>query len=133
MSALRHIGFTPRFKRPKTFYNPFRKKADWDVDIALDIMEAAMYLDTIVLGTADGDLEPVVRRLKNNNKKIIVLACGISSDLVEIVDMPIEIPESLLETSNEIIENAQKWKLHSVCDSNALEDDTERSDRGDRT
>jgi len=98
--ALRGIGFEPKYRTPKQYDNDgqFRRKADWDVGIAIDIVERINDLDIIVLGSADGDMVPVVRYSKDRGKDVIILACRISRDLKRVATESIEIPESLLET-----------------------------------
>lgn len=100
IACLEQLGFETKYKTPKQWPDKqggYTRKADWDVGIAIDIIEKHEDLDVIVLGCGDGDLEPVVRFLKARNKTVIVLACGISRDLRESADTCIEIPESLLE------------------------------------
>jgi len=99
ISCLKIIGFETKYKTPKSYGagDNIKKKADWDVGIAVDIIEMADKLDMIFLGTADGDLEPVVEWSQRKGIEVIILACGISRDLRETAGTAIEIPESLLE------------------------------------
>ena len=100
ITCLEDLGFQTKYKSPKQWADKeggFTRKADWDVGITIDVIEKCNDLDTIVLGCADGDLEPLVGFLKARGKSVIILACGISRDLREAADECIEIPESLLE------------------------------------
>ena len=98
ISRLRHIGFTPKYKKPKTYRGEeFVRKADWDVGITVDMIQMMDAFDTVVLGAADGDMTPAVRFLCERGKNIIVLACGISRELKDNATNCIEIPESMLE------------------------------------
>lgn len=97
--CLKLSGYSPKFKRPKQFQTSTEKearKADWDVGIAIDIVSMIDRLDTVILGTADGDLEPVVKWARDRGVTVIVMACGISRDLKNIANEYIEIPESML-------------------------------------
>lgn len=99
IGRLEHIGFTARYKKPKTYHGPdeFRRKADWDVGIAVDMISMINEYDTVLLASADGDMVPAVKFLIDRQKKVIVLACGISKDLRYAATDCIEIPESMLE------------------------------------
>lgn len=101
IAKLHAIGFETRYKTPREFKEAdegrVRRKADWDVGIAIDIVRTAPKLDTIVLGSADGDMEPIVSWCKELGIKVIVLASTISDDLKKTAYECIEIPESLLE------------------------------------
>ena len=61
--ALQHIGFEVRAKDLQTFYGG-AKKGDWDIGIAMDCIELAPRLDTIVLVSGDGDFVPLIEHLK---------------------------------------------------------------------
>ena len=89
-------GFETKYKQPKTFAD--KKKADWDVGIAIDIVRCLDTLDIVVLGSADSDLAPLVEYARDHGRDVIVMASGISGDLKEVATESIEIYESLLET-----------------------------------
>jgi len=97
--CLRQLGFDPKYKTPKNYHNKtnFKRKADWDVGIAMDIVRMIDRLDLIILGTADGDLTPLVEWAKERGVDVIILACGISRELKDAATKYIEIPESMLE------------------------------------
>ncbi len=61
--ALTHIGFEVRAKDLQIFYGG-AKKGDWDIGIAMDCIELAPRLDTIVLVSGDGDFVPLIEHLK---------------------------------------------------------------------
>ena len=101
--ALKKIGFTPKYKCPKTWGKgeTFNRKADWDVGMAMDMVNLIERLDMIILGTADGDLAPAVEWAIQKGVQVIVVGCGISRDLKNCATRYIEIPESLLEEKKE--------------------------------
>lgn len=105
--ALQKIGFQTKFKAVKSYQDEaaLRRKADWDVGITMDIVNMIDRFDMIILGTADGDLEPVVKWAVNRGVDVIVFACGISKDLKSVATQFIEIPESLLEDKREAAQN----------------------------
>ena len=94
--VLRNIGFEPKYKEVREVDHD-RLKADWDVGITIDIVLEEPDLDIIILGSADGALEPLVTWCIEQDKKVIIIACGISRDLKEVATEAIEIPESLVE------------------------------------
>jgi len=102
--CLQSIGFQTKFKAVKSYHNEdksFKQKADWDVGIAMDIVSMVDRFDMIILGCADGDLQPVVEWAVRRGIDVVILACGISRDLKESATQCIEIPESLLESEEE--------------------------------
>lgn len=101
--CLRSAGFEPKYKTPKTYRSDgkIKRKADWDVGIAIDMVNFAATIDLMVLGSADGDLCPVVEWVQNRSVQVIILACGISRDLRDLATKAIEIPQSLLEKKND--------------------------------
>ncbi len=97
--CLNETGFQTKFKAVKSYHEEagLRRKADWDVGIAIDIVRMIERFDMVILGTADGDLEPIVDWCMDQGVDVLVLACGISKDLKDRATSFIEIPESLLE------------------------------------
>lgn len=103
--CLQQIGFTTKWKIAKTYGSnkneDFKRKADHDVTIAIDIVNMINSIDRIILGSADGDLVPVVEWAQQRGVDVVVLACGISRDLKAVATKAIEIPESLLEVRDD--------------------------------
>ncbi|MFV1992949.1 MAG: NYN domain-containing protein [Acidiferrobacterales bacterium] len=64
--ALKHIGFTVKLK-PFIQRSDGSAKGDWDVGITIDIMEAAVVVDTIVLLSGDGDFAMLLDKIKKDN------------------------------------------------------------------
>ena len=64
-NALKHIGFTIKLK-PYIQRSDGSAKGDWDVGIAIDVMEAAQTVDTVVLLSGDGDFDLLLDRVKRN-------------------------------------------------------------------
>jgi len=62
-NALKQIGFEIRSKDLQTFAGG-AKKGDWDVGIAMDMIEQATKLDTVILVSGDGDFIPLLQHLK---------------------------------------------------------------------
>jgi uncharacterized LabA/DUF88 family protein len=66
-NALKHIGFTVKLK-PYIQRKDGSAKGDWDVGIAVDIMETAEQVDTIILLSGDGDFDLLLDKVKNKFK-----------------------------------------------------------------
>ncbi len=64
-------------------------KGNWDLGIAVDMIEQAEKMDIVALVSGDGDFAPVVRMLQRMGKKVEVYSFEntISSELREAADM----------------------------------------------
>ncbi len=65
-NALRQMGFTVRLK-PYIQRSDGSAKGDWDVGIAIDVLEVAKDVDTIVLLSGDGDFDLLLEKIKKDN------------------------------------------------------------------
>ena len=85
--ALTKLGIETRVKDLQEFYGG-AKKGDWDVGLVIDAIRISPTLDTLVIVSGDGDFIPLVEYLKNQGKRIEIIAFGKSSshNLIEIAD-----------------------------------------------
>ena len=85
--ALTKLGIETRVKDLQEFYGG-AKKGDWDVGLAIDAIRISPTLDALVIVSGDGDFIPLVEYLKNQGKRVEVIAFGKSSshNLIEIAD-----------------------------------------------
>ncbi len=92
--ALIKLGIETREKELQEFFGG-AKKADWDVGLAVDAVRTAEIVDTIVIASGDGDFIPLVEYLKNQGRRVEVIAFGRSSSgkLKEVVDEFIDLGE----------------------------------------
>jgi uncharacterized protein (TIGR00288 family) len=91
--ALQNMGFEVKSKDLQTFYSGV-KKGDWDIGIAMDAIELAPKLDTIVLVSGDGDFVPLVQHLgRALGCRVEIMAFGktASSKLKESADSFIDL------------------------------------------
>lgn len=65
--ALKHIGFTVKLK-PYIQRSDGSAKGDWDVGIAIDVMEQAEEVDTVILLSGDGDFDLLLRKINDKYK-----------------------------------------------------------------
>jgi len=85
--ALTKLGIETRIRDLQEFYGG-QKKADWDVGITVDAIRIAPSVDTVVLCSGDGDFLQLVEYLKNQGKRVEIIAFSrsASSKLKEIAD-----------------------------------------------
>ena len=77
--ALEKIGFEVKAKDMQIFAGG-AKKGDWDIGLAMDTIELAPKLDTIVIVSCDGDYVPLIQHLRHAlGCRIEVIAFGKSS------------------------------------------------------
>ncbi len=65
-NALRQMGFTVKLK-PYIQRSDGSAKGDWDVGIAIDVLDAAKDVDTIILLSGDGDFDLLLEKLKKDH------------------------------------------------------------------
>ncbi|KKU51706.1 MAG: hypothetical protein A3F26_03430 [Candidatus Ryanbacteria bacterium RIFCSPHIGHO2_12_FULL_47_12b] len=78
--ALVGLGIETRAKELQEFFGG-AKKADWDVGLTIDAVRTAEIVDTAVICSGDGDFVPLVEYLKNNGRRVEVLAFGRSTSM----------------------------------------------------
>lgn len=77
--ALEKIGYEVKSKDLQTFAGG-AKKGDWDIGIAMDMIELANKLDTLVLVSGDGDFVDLLQHLRRAvGCRVEVMAIGPSS------------------------------------------------------
>lgn len=77
--SLRDQGWDVREKRVKVRGDGSRK-ADWDMGMAMEILDVVNDVDVVVLGSGDGDFVPLVKRLQRMQKRVEVAAFRASTD-----------------------------------------------------
>jgi uncharacterized LabA/DUF88 family protein len=104
--ALKNFGYEVKAKDLQVFFGG-AKKGDWDIGIAMDLIELAARLDAIVLVSGDGDFVPLVNHVKHAlGCYVEVMAFGKSSSqkLVEVADNFIDMDQ---ETSTYLIQSGK--------------------------
>lgn len=93
--ALTKLGIEIRVKDLQEYYGGM-KKADWDVGIAVDAIKTAEIVDVIVIASGDGDYIPLVEYLKNQGRRVEVMAFGrsTSAKLKEEADEFVDLDEN---------------------------------------
>ena len=90
--ALEKEGYEVKSKDLQVFYGG-AKKGNWDIGIAIDAIELAPKLDTIVLVSGDGDYVPLVEHLKR------AMSCK-----VEVVSFKKSSATKLIESADDFID-----------------------------
>jgi len=92
--ALTKLGIETRVRDLQEFYGG-AKKADWDVGIVIDAIRISPSVDVLVLASGDGDFISLVEYLKNQGKRVEVIAFGRSTSarLKEVADEFIDLEE----------------------------------------
>ncbi len=92
--ALTKLGIETRIRDLQEFYGG-AKKADWDVGIVIDAIRISPSVDALVIVSGDGDFIALVEYLKNQGKRVEVMAFSRSSSskLKEIADEFIDLSE----------------------------------------
>jgi uncharacterized LabA/DUF88 family protein len=78
--ALTKLGIETRIRDLQEFYGG-AKKADWDVGITVDAIRTSTNVDVVILCSGDGDFVPLVEYLKNQGKRVEVIAFGRTASL----------------------------------------------------
>lgn len=91
--ALEGIGFCVKYKRRKK-----GKFLSLSTEIFKSVIEHIKDLDVFVICSSNRDLEPVVEYLLNNEKQVIIIGCGIPTQLTNMCPS-LEIGEELLEAA----------------------------------
>jgi len=94
--ALTKLGIETKVRDLQEFYGG-AKKADWDVGIVIDAIRTAPGVDVVVLCSGDGDFIPLVEYLKNQGKRVEIIAFKrtTSSKLMEVADEFLDMGENL--------------------------------------
>ena len=66
-TALKHIGFDIKLK-PYIQRSDGSAKGDWDVGIAIDVLESAKDVEKIVLLSGDGDFDLLLQKIRQKHK-----------------------------------------------------------------
>lgn len=93
--AITKLGIETRVRDLQEFYGG-AKKADWDVGIVIDAIRISSSIDVLVLVSGDGDFIDLVGYLKNQGKRVEVIAFGRSSSsrLKEVADEFIDLEQT---------------------------------------
>lgn len=83
-----YIVRTKEVKRIRVAKGIYEWKGDFDVELTIDAMDNIKEFDTAILLSGDSDFAPIVKRMRENRKTIIVLSAKhhISRELIKLSD-----------------------------------------------
>lgn len=102
--ALEKLGFDVKSKDLQTFAGG-KKKGDWDVGIAVDILKMAPKLDAVILCCGDGDFAELLHHAKAEGCRAEVISFGrsTSAKLLEeaddFIDLDLMAGQVLIDTN----------------------------------
>ena len=97
-NALKQMGFTVKLK-PYIQRSDGSAKGDWDVGIAIDVLETAKDVDTVVLLSGDGDFDLLLEKIKKDyatNTEVYGVPALTANSLIEAANIYHPIDEDLL-------------------------------------
>ncbi len=97
-NALKQMGFTVKLK-PYIQRSDGSAKGDWDVGIAIDVLEAAKDVDSIILLSGDGDFDLLLEKIKKDyaiSTEVYGVPALTANSLIEAASIYHPIDEKLL-------------------------------------
>ncbi len=97
-NALKQMGFTVKLK-PYIQRSDGSAKGDWDVGIAIDVLEAAKDVDTVVLLSGDGDFDLLLEKIKKDyaiSTEVYGVPALTANSLIDVANIYHRIDEDLL-------------------------------------
>jgi uncharacterized LabA/DUF88 family protein len=71
----------------------------------MDIVRMIKRVDTVVIGSSMSDLVPLVKWIREQGVKVIIMACGVPQVMKKATDQWIDLDELYLENSKENTNN----------------------------
>lgn len=83
-----YIVRTKEVKRIRVAKGTYEWKGDFDVELSMDVLDNIRKFETAILLSGDSDFAPIVKRMKDKNKKVIVMSAKhhISRELIRLSD-----------------------------------------------
>lgn len=98
IECLHRVRFEPRYVKAEIYNDqPDVRRTDRTMDMISDIAQIMDRLDTVVLGTLNINMIPVIHLLKAKGIKVILYSCNVKRELKESVNEYWFINESVLE------------------------------------
>ncbi len=103
-----YIVRTKEVKKIRVAKGVYEWKGDFDIELAMDTMDYLKEFDTAILFSGDSDFAPIIKRIKEKEKKVIVLSAKnhISKELIQMSNKYI----NLKRLRNEIELKKSPWQ-----------------------
>jgi uncharacterized LabA/DUF88 family protein len=85
----------------------------WDVGLAINTIRMHEKVDTIIIGSSNRTLVPIVKFLQEKGIRVVIAASGIGTDLRNACDRYIELSEAMLEPKIVQIQEEEKTILEN--------------------
>lgn len=107
ISCLNHLGFETNYRTARIVDGkPSIRHTDRNMEIAMDIVRCLDSLDTVIIGSNDLNLIPLLQFIRERGKRVIVFSSCISKELRLAATQAIDIKENVLEekVEEEVVE-----------------------------
>lgn len=110
ISCLDSFGYETKYKNHKLSEDKTKilKRVDWDVGIAVDIVRMSDRVNTIILGSNDSDLIPIIEWVKAKGLRCFILACNVPYVMRQACDRSFEITDDLLEETQTVAQVSEE-------------------------
>lgn len=83
-----YIVRSKEVKRIRVAKGVYEWKGDFDVELTMDVMDNLREFETMILLSGDSDFAPITRRVKEHDKRVIVISAKhhISKELIQLSD-----------------------------------------------
>lgn len=99
--CLQALGFKALFKKPyiTTISGKAFKQCDWNVQLTVDVLRSLDQFDIVIIGSTNGGLIPLLRRLVELKVAVKIIGCNASDTIRKIVgeDNIIELDSGFIE------------------------------------
>jgi uncharacterized LabA/DUF88 family protein len=99
IAALKHAGYNVISKTPR-FIDKGKhmvvKNDNFDCQITLDVMQYLPQLTEVVLCVHSENMLPLITRIKDSGRRVIIYSCGVPNSIKNIADETIELTEEVL-------------------------------------
>lgn len=83
-----YIVRTKEVKRIRVAKGVYEWKGDFDIELSMDVLDNLNNFDSMILLSGDSDFAPIIKRVKDRNKKVIIFSAKkhISKELIQLAD-----------------------------------------------
>lgn len=102
ISALSYFGYEPKYRKAKFISGEASiRETSNNLILSLDVVRYIRFVDTIIIGSNDTELIPLVEWIREQRVKVIIYSAFIPKALKEAADSCIEISNDIIEIREE--------------------------------